>query len=111
MYAATTAGSVIDRMLVFDWRYTLADNELPKVVGAIAPAGTPVGPRFLDAIWSIFRSDSNLRSSSKVSSFDGSSRRCCVIFFLWRSSRKEARRRVAVSRVGERTCGTQDTGD
>jgi asparagine synthase (glutamine-hydrolysing) len=35
-------------MLAFDWRYTLADNDLPKVVGATRLAGLPVGFPFLD---------------------------------------------------------------
>ena len=48
IYAATTAGSLINRMLAFDWRYTLADSDLPKVVGATALAGIPVGFPFLD---------------------------------------------------------------
>ncbi len=48
VYAAGDARSLINRMLAFDWRYTLADSDLPKVVGATALAGIPVGFPFLD---------------------------------------------------------------
>ena len=48
VYAACEASSLINKMLYFDWRYTLADNDLPKVVGATALAGIPVGFPFLD---------------------------------------------------------------
>jgi asparagine synthase (glutamine-hydrolysing) len=37
------APSLINRMLAFDWRYTLADSDLPKVRGATAMAGIAVG--------------------------------------------------------------------
>ena len=37
------ARSLINRMLAYDWRYTLADSDLPKVQGACAMAGMPVG--------------------------------------------------------------------
>jgi asparagine synthase (glutamine-hydrolysing) len=33
-YRDTDANSLINRMLAFDWRFTLADNDLPKVVQA-----------------------------------------------------------------------------
>ncbi len=36
-------GSLVDRMLAFDWKYTLADNDLPKVVGTTGLAGVEVG--------------------------------------------------------------------
>ena len=48
VYAACRASALINKMLFFDWRYTLADNDLPKVVGATALAGIPVGFPFLD---------------------------------------------------------------
>ncbi len=48
VYAASNAGALINKMLFFDWRYTLADNDLPKVVGATRLAGIPVGFPFLD---------------------------------------------------------------
>ena len=38
----------INRTLAFDWRYTLAENDLPKVVGATQLAGIEVGFPFLD---------------------------------------------------------------
>lgn len=37
------AGSLINRMLAYDWRYTLADSDLPKVRGATSMAGIEVG--------------------------------------------------------------------
>ena len=33
----------INRMLAFDWKYTLADNDLPKVIGTTDLAGISVG--------------------------------------------------------------------
>ena len=36
------AGSLINRMLAYDWRYTLADSDLPKVRGAVQMAGIAV---------------------------------------------------------------------
>jgi asparagine synthase (glutamine-hydrolysing) len=41
-------GSEIDRTLAFDWRYTLAENDLPKVCGTAALAGVSVGFPMLD---------------------------------------------------------------
>ena len=38
-----SAPSLINRMLAYDWRYTLADSDLPKVRGATAMAGVSVG--------------------------------------------------------------------
>jgi asparagine synthase (glutamine-hydrolysing) len=38
----------LDRELAFDWRFTLADSDLPKVVGATAFAGIGVGFPLLD---------------------------------------------------------------
>jgi asparagine synthase (glutamine-hydrolysing) len=35
-------------MLAYDWRYTLAENDLPKVVGSARLAGVAVGFPFLD---------------------------------------------------------------
>ena len=37
------APSLINRMLAYDWRYTLADSDLPKVRGAASMAGIEVG--------------------------------------------------------------------
>lgn len=36
------AQSLVNRMLAFDWKYTLADNDLPKVVGTTQLAGLDV---------------------------------------------------------------------
>ena len=41
-------GRLVNRMLAFDWRYTLADNDLPKVIGTTALAKVEVGFPLLD---------------------------------------------------------------
>jgi asparagine synthase (glutamine-hydrolysing) len=41
--------SALNRMLAYDWRYTLAEADLPKVRGSTALAGVAVGFPFLDA--------------------------------------------------------------
>jgi asparagine synthase (glutamine-hydrolysing) len=41
--------SLVNRMLAFDWRYTLAENDLPKVVGTTQMAGVDVGFPLLDS--------------------------------------------------------------
>jgi len=38
----------IDQHLAFDWRYTLAENDLPKVVGTAALGGVDIGFPLLD---------------------------------------------------------------
>jgi asparagine synthase (glutamine-hydrolysing) len=43
VWAEAEAGSVVNRMLAYDWKYTLADNDLPKVCGTTALAGIDVG--------------------------------------------------------------------
>lgn len=40
--------SLVNQMLTFDWRYTLAENDLPKVVGTTALAGMDVSFPLLD---------------------------------------------------------------
>lgn len=40
--------SLVNRMLAFDWRYTLAENDLPKVVGTTGLAGVAVSFPLLD---------------------------------------------------------------
>jgi asparagine synthase (glutamine-hydrolysing) len=40
--------SLVNRMLAFDWRYTLAECDLPKVIGTTALAGLKVGFPMLD---------------------------------------------------------------
>ncbi len=45
---ATKADSLINRMLAFDWRYTLAENDLPKVCGTTHLADVEVGFPLLD---------------------------------------------------------------
>ncbi len=41
-WAQSAGSTLIDRMLAFDWKYTLADNDLPKVIGATSLAGLGV---------------------------------------------------------------------
>ena len=41
-------GNLVDHMLAFDWRFTLADCDLPKVVGTTQLAGLSVGFPMLD---------------------------------------------------------------
>ena len=42
-WQASHAGALINRMLAWDWKYTLADNDLPKVVDTADLAGVDVG--------------------------------------------------------------------
>lgn len=46
--AGPREASLVNQMLAFDWRYTLAENDLPKVVGTTALAGVDVGFPLLD---------------------------------------------------------------
>jgi asparagine synthase (glutamine-hydrolysing) len=48
VWAAAQASSELDRNLAFDWRYTLAESDLPKVRMATALAGVAVGYPLLD---------------------------------------------------------------
>lgn len=47
-YAQCNCDTLINKMLWYDWKYTLADNDLPKVIGATNLAGIPVGFPLLD---------------------------------------------------------------
>jgi len=47
-YALCDDRSIVNRMLHYDWKFTLSDNDLPKVVGACDLAGVDVGFPFLD---------------------------------------------------------------
>jgi len=47
-YEASTAKTLVNRMLAYDWKYTLADNDLPKVVGSAKLAGMEVAFPLLD---------------------------------------------------------------
>lgn len=50
-YRACQAASLINRMLAYDWKFTLADSDLPKVRGAAEMAGVDVGfPLLNDAL-------------------------------------------------------------
>jgi asparagine synthase (glutamine-hydrolysing) len=42
IWQATNARSHINRLLNYDWKYTLADNDLPKVIGTTQLAGVDV---------------------------------------------------------------------
>ena len=48
VYQRSSADSIIDRMLAYDWRFTLADSDLPKVRFTAQLAGEAVGFPFLD---------------------------------------------------------------
>ncbi|MEO8118437.1 MAG: asparagine synthase C-terminal domain-containing protein [Rhodoferax sp.] len=48
VWAQARTGSLVNRMLAFDWRYTLADCDLPKVVFTTDLAGVGVGFPMLD---------------------------------------------------------------
>ena len=39
VYARSAGAGQVNRMLAYDWKYTLADNDLPKVTGTTALAG------------------------------------------------------------------------
>jgi asparagine synthase (glutamine-hydrolysing) len=47
VYQRADAQSLVNRMLAFDWKFTLADNDLPKVLGAAGLARVSVGFPFL----------------------------------------------------------------
>ena len=48
IWAQARTESLVNRMLAFDWRYTLAESDLPKVVGTTELAGVRVGFPMLD---------------------------------------------------------------
>ena len=48
IWAQAGTDDLVNRMLAFDWRYTLAESDLPKVRGATQLAGIDVGFPFLD---------------------------------------------------------------
>ena len=48
VYQRSGADSIVDRMLGYDWRFTLADSDLPKVRFTSQLAGEAVGFPFLD---------------------------------------------------------------
>jgi asparagine synthase (glutamine-hydrolysing) len=51
VYARHSEAPFVDRMLAYDWRFTLADNDLPKVSGTTRLAGVEVGyPLLADAL-------------------------------------------------------------
>ena len=47
-YGTGDGRALVNRMLWYDWKYTLADNDLPKVLGATSLAGLEVGFPLLD---------------------------------------------------------------
>lgn len=49
VWAAAPHAGPLNRMLAYDWRYTLAEADLPKVCGSASMAGISVGFPFLDA--------------------------------------------------------------
>jgi len=51
VYSREERAPFIDRMLAYDWHFTLADNDLPKVIGTARLAGVSVGfPLLSDAL-------------------------------------------------------------
>jgi asparagine synthase (glutamine-hydrolysing) len=46
-WQGASAGAFLNRMLAYDWKYTLADSDLPKVRAATQLAGVSVGYPFL----------------------------------------------------------------
>lgn len=48
VWQSIAADNDLDRMLAFDWRYTLAETDLPKVMGTTGLAGLSVGFPMLD---------------------------------------------------------------
>ncbi|MBS3936441.1 MAG: asparagine synthase [Sulfuritalea sp.] len=46
--ACPSSASLVNKMLVYDWRYTLAENDLPKVIGSARLAGIEAGFPLLD---------------------------------------------------------------
>jgi asparagine synthase (glutamine-hydrolysing) len=49
VWGAARTENLVNRMLAFDWRYTLGESDLPKVRGAAQLAGIDVGFPLLDA--------------------------------------------------------------
>jgi asparagine synthase (glutamine-hydrolysing) len=47
-YERSEGASLVNRMLAYDWQYTLADSDLPKVCGTTALAAVDVGYPMLD---------------------------------------------------------------
>ena len=47
-YSATPPASTLNRTLAFEWKYILADNDLPKVTGTASLGGVDVGFPLLD---------------------------------------------------------------
>lgn len=48
VWSSARTDSLLNRQLAFDWRYTLAENDLPKVCGTSRLAGLQVGFPMLD---------------------------------------------------------------
>jgi asparagine synthase (glutamine-hydrolysing) len=48
VWAESAGAGLLDRQLAYDWRYTLAENDLPKVTGTAALAGVEVAFPLLD---------------------------------------------------------------
>ncbi|MBZ8138285.1 asparagine synthase [Rubrivivax gelatinosus] len=48
VWAEAGDASALNRMLAYDWRYTLAESDLPKVCGSTSLAGVAVAFPFLD---------------------------------------------------------------
>ena len=67
VWAQAQADNDLDRMLAYDWRYTLAESDLPKVRGTTELAGIGVGyPMLSDALVDF---SMNLPTSYKLKGF------------------------------------------
>lgn len=64
VWDSVPAASELNRNLAFDWRYTLAESDLPKVVGSARLAGVEVGFPFLQP--SVLELSTHLPSSYKL---------------------------------------------
>jgi asparagine synthase (glutamine-hydrolysing) len=64
VYARHATAPFVDRMMAYDWRFTLADNDLPKVCGTTRLAGIDVGfPLLADELVDL---STQLESKDKV---------------------------------------------
>jgi asparagine synthase (glutamine-hydrolysing) len=63
-YRQTNAQTILNKMLVLDWKHTLADNDLPKVVGMCDAASVGVAFPFLDL--EVFEFAARLPAAEKV---------------------------------------------
>ena len=101
VYGTSGGASLINRMLAYDWKYTLADNDLPKVVGATNAAGIVAAFPLLDERLVDFslklRAASQAEEAEAALLFQGSAPRL--------PSRSDHREKEAWVRASVRTLG------